>query len=96
MLDEHLKFDSCARSLADAACRALGAVISKLKVLKNIGYITFKKMCDAGVETVYEHSSGVWGYIKSKDIDMVQNRALGYFLGGHRFAPTAGIIGDMG
>ena len=98
ILDEHLKFDTCARSLADATGRALAAVISKVKMLKNSGYVTFKKMymMHADVKTVYEYRSGVWGYIKSKDIDMIQNRAMRYFLVVHRFAPTAGIIGDMG
>ena len=96
ILDGHLKFDSCARSLAEAAGRALGAVISKFKMLKNVDYVTFKKMYGAGVKTVYEYSSGVWGYIKSKDTDMVQSRAMRYFLDVHRFAPTAGKIGDMG
>ena len=73
--------DSCARSLAEAAGRALGAVISKFKMLKNV---------DAGVKTVYACSGGVWD-IKSKDIDMVQNRAMRYFLGVHRLAPSAGL-----
>ena len=54
ILDEYLKFNSCARSLAEAAGRALGAVISKSKMLKNVGYVTFKKMYDAGVK------NGVW------------------------------------
>ena len=61
ILDEHLKFDSCARSLAEATGRALGAVLSKVKMLNNVGYVTFKKMYDAGVKTVYEYSSSVRG-----------------------------------
>ena len=53
-------------------------------------------MYDAGVKKMYEYGSGVWGYIKSKDIDMVQNRVTKYFLGVHRFAPTTIMISDMG
>ena len=63
-----------------AAGRALGAVISKFKMLKSVGYVTFKKMYDADVETVYEYNSCVWVYIKSKDFYMVQNRAMRYLI----------------
>ena len=43
---------------------------------------------------------GIWkccvGYGNSKEMEIVQNRAMGFFLGVHRFAPIAGIIRDMG
>ena len=48
------------------------------------------------VKPILEYAGGVWGYIKSKDIEMIQSRAMRYYLGVHRFAPIAGMYGDMG
>ena len=44
ILDEHLKFDSCIAALASAGGRALGAIISKSKELKIVGYNTYTKL----------------------------------------------------
>lgn len=38
-------------------------------------------------------SSGVWGYKKHHCIEIVQNRALRYFLGVHRITPLLGKAG---
>ena len=96
ILDEHLKFDICSKSLAESGGRASGSVKSKFRNLKNTGYSTFKKMFDMAVKSILEYAGGVWGYIKSKDIEMIQSRAMRYYLGVHRFAPIAGMYGDMG
>ena len=96
IMDEYLKFDQCTTTLSNAGSRALGAIISKFKSLKDVGYNTFKHLYDSGVTPILEYGSGVWGYVKSKEIETVQNRAMRFFLGVHRFAPIAGIIGDMG
>ena len=95
-LDEFLKFDRCAASLASSGGRALGGIISKFKSLKNVGYDTYTKLFNAGVRPILEYGSGIWGYVKSKEIDIVYSRAMRYYLGVHRFTPTAGIYGDMG
>ena len=96
ILDEFLNFDLCTKALATAGGRALGGIISKFKILKNVGFHTFTKLYNAGVTPVLEYSSGVWGYVKGEDIDHIQNRAMRYFLGVHRFTPIAGMHGDMG
>ena len=36
--------------------------------------------------------NGVWGYVRAKDCEIIQNRDMVYFLGVHRFAPIAGMI----
>ena len=38
----------------------------------------------------------VWGLKSFQSIDNVQNRAMRYFLGVHRFAPTLALIGNTG
>ena len=45
---------------------------------------------------ILEYAGGVWGYIKSKDIDVIQSRAMRYYLRVHRLTPIAGMYGDMG
>ncbi len=36
------------------------------------------------------------GFAKLENINTVQNRAIRYFLGTHRFSPNLAINGDMG
>ena len=52
----------CANHLADAAGRALGAVLSKFRKLKNIRFLTFTKLFHAMVIPVMDYSAGVWGF----------------------------------
>ena len=96
ILDEHLKFDSCIAALASAGGRALGAIISKFKELKNVSYNTYTKLYNSGVAPILEYSCAVWPCAKANEIDIIQNRAMRYFLGVHKYAPNAGSIGDMG
>ncbi len=48
--------------LAGAAGRGLGAIISKFKCLKNVGFNTFSKMYQVKVVPIVDYSSSVWGY----------------------------------
>ena len=73
ILDEHLNFNECVKTLATAGGRALGGIISKFKMLRNVGYRTFTKLYHSGVSPILEYSSGVWGYVKGKEIEYVQN-----------------------
>ena len=43
-----------------------------------------------------DYCSGVWGFRDFYKGDMIQNRAIRYFLGVHRFTPILAISGDMG
>ena len=96
IVDEHLKFDSCISALASAAGRALGAIISKFKELKNVAYHTYTKLYNSGVTPILEYSCAVWPCAKANEIDVIQNRAMRYFLGVRKYAPNAGLSGDMG
>ena len=96
IMDEFLKFNLCTKTLANAGGRALGAIISKFRHLKGVGYTTFSKLYESKVQSILEYGSGVWGYAKETNIEIVQHRAMRYFLGVHKFAPNAGIYGDMG
>jgi len=96
ILDEHLTYNECVQTLADSAGRALGGVISKFKTMKDVGYDTFTKLYMSGVKPVFEYGAEVWGHHKGQAIDKVQNRAMRYFLGLHKFAPNAALASEMG
>ncbi len=82
--------------LADSAGRALGSVVSKIKICKTLGYSTFSLLYDACVSPILNYASGVWGYKESKTADSIENTAAHCFLGVHKFAPTLAVQGDMG
>ena len=64
--------------------------------MKNVGYETFTKLYKCGVQPISEYAAGVWGHHKAPYIDTIQNRAMRYYLGVHKFAANAAIIADMG
>lgn len=96
VLDEHLSFNQCSKTLADAGHRALGAVISKFKQYKEIGYKTYSKLYNACVVPVTDYASAVWGYSKNSHSEQVQNKAIRCFLGVNQFTPIPGLQGEMG
>ena len=95
-LDEHLNFHKCSQILADSGGRALGGIITKFRSLKDTGYKTYTKLFDTGVVPVLNYGSEIWGYGRFEKCDYIMNRAMRFFLGVHKFAPTCGVQGDMG
>ena len=95
-LDTALDFEILSDTLAKAGGRALGAIVSKFKCNKGLGYKTYTKLFHAGVAPILDYCSGVWGYKRFDKINTIQNRAIRYFLGVHRFSPNLAINGDMG
>ncbi len=96
VFDEFLDFNVTAGTLADSAGRALGAIYSKFKILKGLGYKTYTKMYETGVVPILDYCSGVWGFNRSSKADGIQNRAIRWFLGVHKFAANLAVNGDMG
>ena len=95
-LNEHMDFSKTASHLAYAGSRALGALRNKIYSLKDVGFRTYSKLYHSGVTPILDYCSGIWGYNNFKCIDDVQNRALRYFMGVHKFCPLPALEGDMG
>ena len=95
-LNENMEFNRTAQHLAVAGARALGAIRNKIYSLKDVGFKTFSKLFYSGVVPILDYCSSVWGFKKIKCIDDIQNRAVRYFLGVHRFCPLPMLEGDMG
>ena len=95
-INEHLDYTIVAETLSKAGGRALGAIVSKIQNHKDVGFKTYSKMFHSCVVPVIDYCSSVWGYGQFDKIDMIQNRAIRYFMGVHRFTPILAITGDMG
>ena len=91
-----LNYDFTAEMLSKSGSRALGAICSKFRNNKGLGYNTYKKSFMTGVAPILDYCSGVWGNGKLPKLDTVQNRAIRYFLGTHRFTPNVAINGECG
>ena len=93
VFDEHLDLNTTASVLASSASRALGSIYTKLK---GLGFSTYTSLYHLGVTPILDYCSGIWGYQKFGYIDTVQNRAIRFYLGVHKYAPNLAINGDMG
>ena len=95
-LSQHLSHKATGDSLVGGSGRALGKIIAKHYQNKGLGYKTFTKLYQACVVPVMDYCSGIWGYGDNENLDRVHQRAIRAFLGLNRFAPIAGMEGDMG
>lgn len=94
-LTEFLKFDNHVETLAASGSRALGSVISKLKMNNFMSYKTYTKLYESCVTPVLDYAAEVCGFKNYCKPNFVQNKAMRIFMGVHRFAPVAGLEGDM-
>ena len=96
LLDDHLDFSTTAELLAGAAGRALGAVLTKFKNFRNIGFNTFRKLFDTSVSPILGYAFEVWGYKDNVLGERVHQRASRYYLSVHPKTPLLALTGDMG
>jgi hypothetical protein len=96
VLHYSLNYEMSSAVLAKSAGRALGSICTKFRKIKGLGFKTFTKMFHAGVTPILDYCSGIWGNGSHTKIDTIQNRALRFFLGVHRFAPNLAVQGDCG
>ena len=95
-VNEFMNFDKSITHLAAAGTRALGAIRNKIHNIKNLHFKVYSKLYQTGVTPILDYCSAIWGYKMQKCIQDVQNRAIRYFLGVHKFCPLAAMEGDMG
>ena len=96
VLNEFMDHNPSIDVLVAAGGRALGATINKFRLLKNMGYETFKTLYECYVTPVIDYNAFLWGGKNFTKADVLQNRAMRYFMGVHKFAPVLAIRGDMG
>ena len=96
VLHENFDFTVTADTLFNSGGRAFGSMISKIHNFKDIGFEAYSKLYNSCVVPVTDYCSGVWGFRNFPKSDMVQNRAIRYYLGVHRFTLILALSGDMG
>ncbi len=96
VLQENLDFKVTEEVVAGAAGKALGAIISQFKCLKNVRFNTFSKMYQANVVPVVDCNPSVLGYASYDCSVKAQFVAIMYFLEVHPNAPLLVLEGDMG
>ena len=96
IFDAHMTFKCAVDTLATASGRALGSVITKYKTLKYMHFNTFSLLYNTCVTPVMDYAAEIWGVNNFDKPLVIQNRAMRYFLGVHRFAPTLAVAGDTG
>ena len=72
--DQFLDFEENAIILSGAAGRALGAIRTKLKFLKECGFKSFDTLFQSGVLSICDYSAGVWGTKIFNKIEQVAYR----------------------
>ena len=82
--------------LASSGTRALGSIISKYKLNKDMYFEVFSKLYNTCVVPVLDYGSEVWGLHKCTEVERVQNHAARVFLGVNRYTPILSIQGDTG
>ena len=96
VLNEHLDINVTVKMVAQSACRALGLLIAKYKSMGGMPYRVYSKLYDSMVWSVIAFGAAVWGDKTFSRIDAVHNRAMRFFVGLGKYAPTAAVSGDMG
>ena len=96
VLNEFLDFKVTGKAAAEGASRALGKLFGKYYANKGLGYRTYTKLFECCIAPIMDYASGVWGYKPNECLDKIQIRALRCYLGVNRYAPIAGVEGDLG
>ena len=98
LFDQHLTFKNCAASLSESAGRSLSSIISKFPSLTNskIDYNSFTKLYTSCVRPILDYGASIWGFNNEKFGQRIQDRAIRYYLGVHRFTPIPGLHSEMG
>ncbi len=91
VITEFIDYNVIAQILADAPNRTLGL----LQKNNGFGYYTYTKSFHNVVGTIPDYASEVRGYKKFTKIDAVQNKAIIFILGVHKFVPIVAINGDI-
>lgn len=90
-----MNFSEGRKILAESTGRALGSVLSEIKLCPDLSFSTFTKLYNPLVGSVLFYAAGVWGFDEALDCNSVQSRALRRYLGVHIYTAKAAIEGDV-
>ena len=82
--------------LAQFSGRALGSIVSKLKLFDSTGVHTYSKFFQSGVISVMDYGTEIWSFSNYDTHKKVTERAMRSFFSIHRFTPLPAPYGDLG
>ena len=93
-----LQLSLLSEQLSLAGSRAVGQIIGKTKCNLDLGFGSYSKLVDACVMPVLTYCCGAWwtGRGNIAKLDGVQLRAIKFYCGVPRSAPSLGVLGDSG
>lgn len=94
--DEHLDFEEHGSRLSTAGSRALGALISKMKMGECMTYESYSKCFHSCVLPIIEYGTEITGIYKMDNLDKVVDKAARAFLGVHKFCTIVSMYKDLG
>ena len=61
-----------------------------------VSRLTLEELYETGVIPVVDYGSSIWGHSKHNHSEIIQNKAIRYFLGVHNYIPVPALQGEMG
>ena len=95
-LDEWLTMELAVDQLAKAGSCALWQIIGKTKENYDLGFASFKKLCESCLYPILDYAHGSWGCEGNyHELDQVELRAMHFYCGLPRNTPIVGILREM-
>ena len=91
-----MNYEFHSNSMAQSGSRALGSLIAKFKPMKNVSFNSYTKLYETSIASILDYASEIWGKSRGTQCEQIQQRAIRFFLGVHKFCPLPSMSGDMG
>ena len=95
-LNEHLDTKKMVDKVSISARHALTCLIAKAKEICGLSFHTYTYLYNTLVVPIIEYSSCIWGFEQHDCIELIQNKALRFYLGVGKNYPRAALQGEMG
>ena len=84
------------RTLSNASSRAFASMLGKAHCVGGFNYATYTKIYYNCVVPMMDYAAGIWGTKRYNSPDIVQRKAMRYFLGTTKYTAIPALEGDMG
>ena len=90
-----MKYDQGVNTLADAAGRASGSLITKYFKCGGLTYDTYSKLYNSSIVPISDYAAGIWGTKSYNKCNVLQHRMMRTFLGVGKMTPIPFLYGEM-
>jgi len=96
VFSEFLDYGQMAKSVAQAAHRAIGLLVAKCKSHSDMPFTCFSKLHDHLVQPIIDYGAATWGHRNFASIEAVQYRASRFYMGVGCKTPLASLYRETG